>query len=128
MAKIILNVDLNSAGASADIKKLKADLNEIGNPSGAQNIDSLRKSYANLINTIQGSEKNYAKGTFSKIAEEAKKYLDEVKKLDPATADYAKQSKHLDDELKRLQADSYAWRSKSPYILPLDIASSKSIS
>ena len=105
MAKIILNVDLNSAGASADIKKLKADLNEIGNPSGAKNIDSLRKSYANLINTIQGSEKNYAKGTFSKIAEEAKKYLDEVKKLDPATADYAKQSKHLDDELKRLQAD-----------------------
>ena len=105
MAKIILNVDLQSGSAEQELAKFKKSIQGLGDPKGVKNIDNLRKGYANLINTIQGSEKNYAKGTFSKIAEEAKKYLDEVKKLDPATADYAKQSRHLDDELKRLQAD-----------------------
>lgn len=105
MAKIILNVDLQSGSAEQELAKFKKSIQGLGDPKGVKNIDTLRKSYANLINTIQSSEKNYKKGTFSKIAEDAKKYLDEVKKLDPATSDYAKKSKQLDDELKRLQAD-----------------------
>lgn len=105
MAKIILNVDLKSGSAEQELAKFKKSIQGLGDPKGVKNIDTLRKSYANLINTIQSSEKNYKKGTFSKIAEDAKKYLDEVKKLDPATSDYAKKSKQLDDELKRLQAD-----------------------
>lgn len=105
MAKIILNVDLEAAKAEQELAKFKKSIQGLGDPKGVKNIDNLRKGYANLINTIQGSEKNYKKGTFSKITEDAKKYLAEVKKLDSSTSDYAKKSKQLDDELKRLQAD-----------------------
>lgn len=105
MAQITLNIDLKSGNAEKELSKFKKSIQGIGDPKGLKNVDDLRKSYANLINTIQGTEKNYKKGTFSKIADEAKKYLEEVKQLDPATKEYAESSKKLGDALKRLQAD-----------------------
>lgn len=68
------------------------------------NVDNLRKKYANLLSTIQGTEKYYAKGTFSNIANDAKKYLNELKELDPTQADYAERVNDLDKKLNRLSA------------------------
>lgn len=113
MAKIILNVDLRSGNAEQELSKIRKSIQGLGDPKGVRNIDTLRKGYANLINTIQGSEKNYKKGTFAKIAEEARRYLEEVKALNPASAEYAKESKNLDNTLKRLQADFAETKTKA---------------
>lgn len=103
MAQINLKVVLDKASASKEIKDLKKDLSSLN--KGMPNIDTLRKKYANLLNTIKGTEKNYAKGTFSKIAEDALANLEALKKLDPQSKAYAKTVKHLDSELERLSAD-----------------------
>lgn len=68
-------------------------------------VVSLRKSYANLLNTIQATEKNYKKGTFSSISNEAKKYLTELQNLDPASKDFSERVTELDKNLKRLGAE-----------------------
>lgn len=104
MAQINVKVLLDLANATKDLDKFQKQFNGIGKGTSvsAKNVDSLRKSYANLINTIQGTEKNYAKGTFSKILEEAKNGLESLK--DPANQT-AKGLDNLDGTLKKLQAD-----------------------
>ena len=104
MAQINVKVLLDLANATKGLDKFQKQFNGIGKGTSvsAKNIDSLRKSYANLINTIQGTEKNYAKGTFSKILEEAKNGLESLK--DPANQT-AKGLDNLDGTLKKLQAD-----------------------
>ena len=104
MAQINVKVLLDLANATKGLDKFQKQFNSIGKGTSvsAKNIDSLRKSYANLINTIQGTEKNYAKGTFSKILEEAKNGLESLK--DPANQT-AKGLDNLDGTLKKLQAD-----------------------
>jgi TP901 family phage tail tape measure protein len=102
MAKIILNVDLQAGGAEQELAKFKKSIQGLGDPKGVKNIDNLRKGYANLINTIQGTEKNYKKGTFTKILEEAKDGLNNLK--DPANQTTEGLNK-LDISLKKLQAD-----------------------
>lgn len=69
------------------------------------NIDNLRKKYANLLNTIRSSEKNYAKGTFGKLTEEIQKNINTLSTLDPTTKDYAKTLNQLDKDLNRISAD-----------------------
>ena len=95
------------ANISAKVATLRAETEKLekSNKQSIPSVDNLRKKYANLINTIQGSEKNYARGTFSKITEEATKNLEVLKQLDPTSADYAKTVNHLDKELNKLQAD-----------------------
>ena len=68
------------------------------------NVDNLRKKYANLLSTIQGTERYYAKGTFKNIAEDAKKYLNELKNLDQTAPDYAENVNRLDKQLNALSA------------------------
>lgn len=102
MAKIILNVDLQSGNAEKELAKFKKSIQGLGDQKGIKNIDNLRKGYANLINTIQGAEKNYSKGTFSKILQEAKDGLNNLK--DPAHQT-TEGLNNLDKTLKKLQAD-----------------------
>lgn len=92
------------ASISAKVATLRAETTKLEktNTLAVPSVDNLRKGYANLINTIQGTEKNYAKGTFSKTLEEAKKGLESLK--NPANQTTEGLTK-LDGTLKKLQAD-----------------------
>lgn len=91
---------------SADTAQLRAETTKLQkeNKIAIPNVDNLRKKYANLLNTIQGTEKYYKKGTFSNIANEAKKYLNELRNLDPASSNYADDVNRLDKALGQLSA------------------------
>lgn len=76
-------------------------------------IDKLRKAYSNLLNSIQGSEKNYKKGAFSEITDQVKANLEQLSKLDPATEGYSETAKKLSTDLDKLSADFAQTKSQS---------------
>lgn len=107
------NQAARAAQREAEAKEKAAQREARANKKLSDTVVSLRKGYANLLTSIQGSEKNYAKGTFSSIAENAKKNLDILKKLDPKSADYAKTVEKLSKELNSLSASFSETRANS---------------
>ena len=115
MAKIILNVELKDKTASG-LKDIENNIIQIGKSFSKttpklntaqleKSVNNLRKGYANLLNTIQGTEKYYKKGTFSNIAKDAEKYLNRLKRLDKTSAEYQKNVQNLQVKLGELQAN-----------------------
>ena len=115
MAKIILNVELKDKTASG-LKDIENNISQIGKTFSKttpklntaqleKSVNNLRKGYANLLNTIQGTEKYYKKGTFSNIAKDAEKYLNELKGLDKTSDEYQKNVQNLQVKLGELQAN-----------------------
>lgn len=115
MAKIILNVELKDKTASG-LKDIENNISQIGKSFSKttpkldtaqleKSVNNLRKGYANLLNTIQGTEKYYKKGTFSNIAKDAEKYLNQLKGLDKTSAEYQKNVQNLQVKLGELQAN-----------------------
>lgn len=98
-----LKKDLDKLSASFATTRAETNKLEKSNKLAIPNINNLRKGFANLLNTIKGTEKNYKKGTFSKIAEDAKKYAEELKTLDKTSPKYAENVNRLDVKLQELQ-------------------------
>lgn len=90
MASIILDVVLNEKGLIKATKQLENQLKAVVNTSGngdsigkaTQRLDTLRKSVANLINTIGNTKNKYPEGTFSSIEGSARKLSVSLKDLD----------------------------------------------
>lgn len=108
MADILLKVKLDSTSYQKDIAKIEKSLTKLGKSmpkTATTNIDSLRKSYANLLNTIKNTENKYPKGTFDKVAQSAKSALTQLKGLDKTQADYDQHLQKLSDDLTIAQRD-----------------------
>lgn len=100
-----LNKQLSTLSATFATTRVEAQKLQKENKLSIPNVDNLRKKYANLLNTIQGTEKYYKKGTFSSISEQAKQYLGDLNALIPTQKNYAEEVNRLDKELNRLSAD-----------------------
>lgn len=92
---------------SAQFATTRAETNKLEktNKLAIPSVDNLRKRYADLLNTIQSTSKNYKKGTFDSIKTRAQGYLDELKNLDSASANYAENVNVLDKNLNQLSAE-----------------------
>ena len=110
MAKILLNVEVNKA----DLKQVEQQLDKALNPKrstggGAKtatvNVDNLRKSYANLLTTIQSTEKYFKKGTFDKVAESAKKYQSELMGLNGTVELTKEEAQKFTGQLNEVQRE-----------------------
>ena len=100
-----LNKQLSTLSSTFATTRVEAQKLQKENKLSIPNVDNLRKKYANLLNTIQGTEKYYRKGTFSSISEQAKQYLSDLNALIPTQENYAEEVNRLDKELNRLSAD-----------------------
>lgn len=108
MAEIVLKVKLDSTSYQKDIAKIEQSLTKLGKSMpkiATTNIDSLRKSYANLLNTIKNTENKYPKGTFDKVAQSAKSALTQLKGLDKTQVDYDQHLQKLSGDLTIAQRD-----------------------
>lgn len=127
MAKIILNVDMNTSAALAQMPALKAACDELASSfAKAKNnsgLDDLQKQYANLFNTIKNSASSYSPGLYSQVAKEVRENLDAVKGLNEQlksngslTKEERKEANRLQKELKALSARFATVRAESEKI------------
>ena len=127
MAKIILNVDMNTSAALAQMPALKAACDELASSfAKAKNnsgLDDLQKQYANLFNTIKNSASSYSPGLYSQVAKEVRENLDAVKGLNEQlksngslTKEERKEANRLQTELKAISARFATVRAESEKI------------
>lgn len=117
MANIILDVILNTKGVTKATKELKATLNQVissssGSTTSAKNIDTLRKSVANLVNTITTTKNKFPNGTFDGIEKDARGLSVELKTLSSnfkagkiTQAEYAQELTKCGEKSQILQRD-----------------------
>ena len=108
-----LKKTVSEAGAAFATLRAESQKLQKENKLAIPNVDNLRKKYANLLTTIQGTEKYYKKGTFSSLTDEIKKNLTSLQQLDPTTADYAVRVNELDKQLNQLSAQFAETRASS---------------
>lgn len=102
MAKIILNVELNKGNVNKDLAEIKSQLQDISiSKTTVSGVDSLQKSVANLLNTLKGSQRNYAPETFSELEKQLRDCLESVKDLNEEIGD-TKPTKEQKVEIARL--------------------------
>lgn len=98
MAKILLNVELESKTFQTQLQKIKEQLDQtfiggdgvkgIGGVKAAKaQVESLQKSFANLLNTLKGSESKYAPDTFKQLKEQITNALNATKALNKELGD-----------------------------------------
>ena len=109
MAKILLNVELESKTFQAQLQKIKEQLDQTFNGGGTTvgvgggikaakaQVESLQKSFANLLNTLKGSESKYAPDTFKSLKNEIANALNATKALNEEIGD----GKPTDEQKKR---------------------------
>ena len=134
MAQIILNVKTNTTQATADLKKLETQVSnlskslsnvstpksgsELAKPlentgkaakTSAQNIETLRRSVANLLSQIKTLEKQFAGGLFTNTRNNVRDLLTAVNQLSKSfrngtksEQDYAQVTAELSKEYKKL--------------------------
>lgn len=100
-----LKKEYEQLGAEYATLRVESQKLQKENKLAIPNVDNLRKKYANLLNTIRGTEKYYAKGTFSKLTVDIKNNLAALQNLDPTSQNYAQTVNDLDKELNKLSAD-----------------------
>lgn len=121
MATILLNVKVDQNDlkkAEQQIDKLFNGENSSGNNAGGTkgaklNVDSLRKSYANLLTTIQSSEKYFKKGTFDSIQKSAKNFQAQLRSLNTTQTNYESERQRLQNGLNALQREFAETRQQS---------------
>lgn len=99
MAKILLNVEVvESKNFQAKLQEIREKVdktfnggdngNSMGGVKAARTqVESLQKSFANLLNTLKGSESKYAPKTFDALKASITKCLNETKELNEAIGD-----------------------------------------
>lgn len=119
MARILLNIDVNTTKASAEINKLTQSIGKMNaaqSGEGAEGarvgVDALRRSYANLLNTIRNAKGLFNQGIFDKTEAEARSGLEavsslneEIKKNGEITKEDKKNIAELSKSYQRLSAD-----------------------
>lgn len=157
MAQIILNVKTNTSQATADLKKLETQVSnlskslsnvstpksgsELAKPlentgkaakTSAQNIETLRRSVANLLSQIKTLEKQFAGGLFTNTRNNVRDLLTAVDRLSKSfrngtksEQDYAQVTAELSKEYKKLAADTAQLRAENEKLATSDPFSPK---
>lgn len=157
MAQIILNVKTNTTQATADLKKLETQVSnlskslsnvstpksgsELAKPlentgkaakTSAQNIETLRRSVANLLSQIKTLEKQFAGGLFTNTRNNVRDLLTAVNQLSQSfrngtksEQDYAQVTAELSKEYKKLAADTAQLRAENEKLATSDPFSPK---
>ena len=157
MAQIILNVKTNTTQATADLKKLETQVSnlskslsnvstpksgsELAKPlentgkaakTSAQNIETLRRSVANLLSQIKTFEKQFAGGVFTNTRNNVRDLLTAVNQLSKSfrngtksEQDYAQVTAELSKEYKKLAADTAQLRAENEKLATSDPFSPK---
>lgn len=90
MAEILLKVRLDDSTYKSQLAELEAQVSKIVSSTTktpSMNVDSLQKSFANLLNTLKGAEGKYAVGTFQSLKTEISECLGRVKELNAEIGD-----------------------------------------
>ena len=90
MAEILLKVRLDDSTYKSQLAELEAQVGKIVSSTTktpSMNVDSLQKSFANLLNTLKGAEGKYAVGTFQSLKTEISECLGRVKELNAEIGD-----------------------------------------
>ena len=88
MAKIILNVELNKGTISKDLAEIQSQIQNITvSKTTVSGVDSLQKSFANLLNTLKSTQSSYASDTFADLGKQVQSCLDSVKSLNAEIGD-----------------------------------------
>lgn len=122
MAKILLNVELETKTYETQLKAIKEQLDQTFRESGNSNggigggvkaakaqVESLQKSFANLLNTLKGNKSKYAENTFADLETKITDCLNATKNLNAemgdgkATAKQKAEYERLAKELSTLQ-------------------------
>lgn len=157
MAQIILNVKTNTTQATADLKKLETQVSnlskslsnvstpksgsELAKPlentgkaakTSAQNIETLRRSVANLLSQIKTLEKQFAGGLFTNTRNNVQDLLTAVNQLSQSfrngtksEQDYAQVTVELSKQYKTLAADTAQLRAENEKLATSDPFSPK---
>lgn len=157
MAQIILNVKTNTTQATADLKKLETQVSnlskslsnvstpksgsELAKPlentgkaakTSAQNIETLRRSVANLLSQIKTLEKQFAGGLFTNTRNNVRDLLTAVNQLSQSfrngtksEQDYAQVTVELSKQYKTLAADTAQLRAENEKLATSDPFSPK---
>lgn len=112
MAKIILNVELNSSQALSGIQKINTELSNLGSKqntgsgfSGTEkSLNNLKKSYNDFLLTLRNTESMYPKGTFTSLKSDVEKNVQAINGLTTETKGYQKIAKQLDEQLSEQKA------------------------
>lgn len=143
MAQIKLNVIADTSNATANLKTLKtqikgiadnlaktttakggltAPLNETGKAAkaSAQNVDTLRKSYANLLAQIKTLEKQYGGEIFKDVKKEVDAHLQQIKNLTAADKENSQVLGQLSKDYKKLAADVAQYRAEETKLATAD--------
>lgn len=143
MAQIKLNVIADTSKATANLKTLEtqikgiadnlaktttakggltAPLNETGKAAkaSAQNVDTLRKSYANLLAQIKTLEKQYGGEIFKGVKKEVDAHLQQIKNLTAADKENSQILGQLSKDYKKLAADVAQYRAEETKLATAD--------
>lgn len=143
MAQIKLNVIADTSKATANLKTLEtqikgiadnlaktttakggltAPLNETGKAANvsAQNVDTLRKSYANLLAQIKTLEKQYGGEIFKVVKKEVDAHLQQIKNLTAADKENSQVLGQLSKDYKKLAADVAQYRAEETKLATAD--------
>lgn len=143
MAQIKLNVIADTSKATANLKTLEtqikgiadnlaktttakggltAPLNETGKAAkaSAQNVDTLRKSYANLLAQIKTLEKQYGGEIFKGVKKEVDAHLQQIKNLTAADKENSQVLGQLSKDYKKLAADVAQYRAEETKLATAD--------
>lgn len=142
MAQIKLTVVSDTKNAETSIKNLKTEIaalakeyekvsasskkanpaNDIGAvaKSTAANIETLRKSYANLLAQIKTLEKQYGGKIFENVKTEVDAHLQQIKNLTAADKENSQILGQLSKDYKKLSADVAQYRAEETKLATAD--------
>ena len=115
MAKILLNVEINEGTYKQQLAELKKQVDSVFSSSNSgvkgndgikatlQSVESLQKSFANLLNTLKGSKGKYGADTFKELETSIGECLEKSKELTKEWSKKTEQEKV--DEIKKLRSE-----------------------
>lgn len=124
MAKIILNVELNSTKALSDIQKLNTELSNLGQSTSnsfgkdgisktTASLNKLKKQTNDLFTNVKNMTSQYPQGIFSKLLKDIEKTVEAVNALKSYNKEAKELSKILSDQTVKFSqakaaADKYS--------------------
>lgn len=107
MAEILLKVRFDDSTYKSQLTEIEKGIQKIGESmpkTAVANVDSLQKSFANLLNTLKGTKDKYPVDTFAELETKITACLGSVKSLNAAIGDN-KPTKEQRQELAKLNKE-----------------------
>lgn len=134
MAKIILNVELNKGNLNKDLQQIQTQIKGLSlGKSAATEVNTLQKSYANLLSTLKNAKNKYPTETFSELETQIRACLTSVKGLNAEMGNTAPSEKQkaalskLSVKYKELSAQFATMRAETEQVNTAVIKSGDSL-